>query len=454
MNTREAARHAGNARDVMVTGMGFCLPGIHEPVRTAAELWDIASRGATCLARDEVYFGSVNLTPAMFEERLPDIPEFFSRHYTAAHRFGLMAMAEACADGQLNYRAGDLEEAAILVGRGSVDTNIDSYLSVLGADPDAVGGLAAMDLFVSAEQAMTPSDVALVQSALARSTGPCFTVSCGCASSAVQIGNARRMIAHGEVDLAVVTGVDVFNLRLLQNIQRLLHDTQAAYDTVRADVARADAVPDAEGMPDLVPSFESLMRPYDRRASSINHGEGAATVILESREHAERRGAYTYGQVLATALTRDGLGNPLAADESGAELVTAVRRCLGDRWRIEQIPYIHGGSDGNVVVTAFEANAVRELYGDGVEPLMTSQEGCFGHNGAPSGCLGVALTTLMLERGEVCPTANCEQPVEGLPFDPVPGVHSRRLDFDYALNFNYQVGGAKHVVLLGRPDAV
>jgi 3-oxoacyl-[acyl-carrier-protein] synthase II len=420
--------------------MGFCLPGLREPVFTAEDLWGVASRGDSCLVHDEVYYGSVKLSEEMFAQRLPDIPPFFSRHYTTAHRYGLVSLAEACADAGLSTRAGDLGEAAVLVGRGGVDANIDSYLSVLRADPGRISGLEAMELFVAAEQAVTPSDVALVQAALTCSNGPCFTVSCGCASSAVQIGTALGLIASREVDIAVVTGVDVFNLNLIQNIQRLLQGSQMAYETVRSD-----------GMPDLLPSFTQPMRPYDERAECINHGEGSATVILESREHALRRGARVYARVLSQAMTRDGLANPLAADETGSELVAAVRKCIADHCRIDQVRYIHGGSDGNVTVTAFEANAVRTLYGEAAgELLMTSQEGCFGHNGAPAGALGVALTSLMLQRGAVCPTANCEIPDPMLPFNPVPGTRAVPLDFEYALSLNYQMGGVKSAILLRR----
>lgn len=443
MNRESAEREERRpGRDAVVTGIGFCLPGLQTPVLTAEDMWAVASNGQSCLKRDEVYYGSVELTQEMFDERLPDVSPFFSRHYTSAHRFGLVSMAEACTDAGLSFCGGELSEAAILVGRGGVDANIDSYLSVLRADPGKTPAPEAMELFVAAEQAVTPSDVALVQGALTQSNGPCYTVSCGCASSAVQIGNARRLIAQGEADIVVVTGVDVFNVDLIQNIQRLLSGAQQTYDALRTT-----------GMPELLPSFSALMRPYDRRADCINHGEGAATVIMESREHAARRGAHLYGQVLSTAMTRDGLANPLACDETGNELVTAVRRCLGDRWHLDDVPYVHGGSDGNVVVTAFEANAIKELYGPDGQILMTSQEGCFGHNGAPAGCLGVAMTLMMMERGQVCPTANCEQPADGLPFDPVPGTRPRLLDFDYALTFNYQVGGVKNAILLGSPEA-
>jgi 3-oxoacyl-[acyl-carrier-protein] synthase II len=434
---------SGRRNDAVVTGVGLCLPGLLQPVFTADDLWEVASNGSSCLVRDEVYYGSVNLSPDMFAERLPDVPPFFSRHYTDAHRYGLVSFAEACSDAGLDTRAGDLGEAAILVGRGGVDANVGSYLSVLGASPENTSALDAMELFVAAEQAVTPSDVALVQAALSRSNGPCYTVSCGCASSAVQIGAALRLIAAREVDVAVVTGVDVFNKKLIENIQRLLQGSQQAYEAVRSD-----------GMPDLLPSFSALMRPYDQRAECINHGEGSATVILESREHAVRRGARIYAQVLSQAMTRDGLANPLAADETGRELVAAARKSIAGHCRIDDVRYVHGGSDGNVVVTAFEANAVRELYGPAASRLlMTSQEGCFGHNGAPSGSLGVALTSLMLQRGEVCPTTNCEIPDVKLPFDPVPGTRTRPLDFEYALSFNYQVGGVKSAILLRREEA-
>ncbi|GAA2507753.1 KasA/KasB family beta-ketoacyl-ACP synthase [Actinocorallia cavernae] len=408
---------------------------------TADDLWQVASTGTSCLINNGVYYGGVNLPKQTFNEYIPDIPEFFSRHYTDAHRFGLMSLAQAGADAGLDVQR-DLQEAAVLVGRGGVDANIDSYLAVMRADPATYPVAEALELFVAAEQSVTPSDVALVQGGLTRSKGANFTVSCGCASSALQIGNAQRMIAQGEADIAVVTGVDVFSVTLIRNIQRLLTGAQQAYDAMRS-----------EDMPSLLPSFDALMRPYDRRADCINHGEGSATLVIESREHAFARGARLYGQVLSQTTTRDGLSNPLACEESGKALVSAVRRCLGDTWEISDVPYVHGGSDGNVVVTAFEANAIRELYGPAArELLMTSQEGCFGHNGAPAGCLGVALTLLMMNHGQVCPTANCEEPADGLTFDPVPGTTPRALDFDYALSFNYQVGGVKSAILLGSPD--
>ncbi|HKC27755.1 MAG TPA: hypothetical protein VKB75_07065, partial [Jatrophihabitans sp.] len=176
------------------------------------------------------------------------------------------------------------------------------------------------------------------------------------------------------------------------------------------------------------------------------------TLVLESREHAEQRGCRSYGQILSTAVTRSGLPHPLASDDTGGGLVSAVRTCLSDQWRVDEIPYVHGANDGGAATV--ESNAIRQLYGDAAgDLLMSSQEACFGHNGAPVGALGVALTLLMMERRQVCPTANCEQPEPGLPFDPVPGTTTRPLDFDYALTLSYQIGGVQSAILVGSPNA-
>jgi 3-oxoacyl-[acyl-carrier-protein] synthase II len=442
MDTRTTSRDQ-DGLETLVTGLGFCLPGgdttSSAPVFTAAELWDVVSNGRCCLTYDGIYHGAVNLTDAMFDERLPETPGLYTAQYSRTHRLGLISFAEACFDAKLDFRAGDLSGAAILTGRGGIDDNVDCYLDLRTAQPDHLSPAEAAALFIRAQIGGTGCDVGLLQSSLARSTGPCFAVSCGCSSSTIQLGNALKMISSGEIDVAVVTGVDTFSPAIMRKGQQLLLAANRGNETGReADLVRLDR----------------LMRPYDVRAGSVNFGEGSATVILESRRHAEQRGAQIYGRLIAQATTRDGLISPLSLEDSGASLVAGVRKCLGDRYTIDQIPYINGGSDGDPNVTVTESNAVRELYGaDAPAVLLSSQEACFGHSGAQSGVLGVAQTLLMMQRRMVCPTANCERPADELSFDPIPGTSPRPLEFDHALSFTYQIGGTKSVLLLGSADA-
>ncbi|WP_235826147.1 beta-ketoacyl synthase N-terminal-like domain-containing protein [Candidatus Frankia alpina] len=195
-------------RDVLLTGMGFCLPGLDRPCFTADDVWAVASKGASCLTRGDIYYGSVALTAEMFDERLPDIPGLYRRQLTRTHRLGLISFAEACADGGLDYRAGDLAEAAILTGRGSVDDNVRVYRDLIDARPDELGPDVAVGMYIQTQLGATPYDVALLQASVAGTREPSFSVTCGCSSSTIQLGNALRMIQAGEVEVAVVTGVD------------------------------------------------------------------------------------------------------------------------------------------------------------------------------------------------------------------------------------------------------
>ena len=102
---------APGARDVVVTGMGFCLPGIGQPVRTTDDLWSIASAGRTSLTADEIYHASVGITEEQFNAYVPGIPETFAKHFTKAHQFGLVSFVQAAADAGLDILAGDLTEA-------------------------------------------------------------------------------------------------------------------------------------------------------------------------------------------------------------------------------------------------------------------------------------------------------------------------------------------------------
>src|SRR5262245_19578372 len=202
--------------------MGFCLPGAGRPLCTTDEIWEVVSQGRTMLVRDQIYTGRVEVPEAMFGELSPALPELYARHFTSVHRMALVSMAEACADAKLDAKAGDLVDAAVISGRAGIDTNVPAHVACDAADPATLTIAGAMQLVVGARISGTPADVAMVQSALTRSTGPSFTIVCGCASAAVALGRARELIAAGEADLVLVSGTDAFNTDLLQRHESVL----------------------------------------------------------------------------------------------------------------------------------------------------------------------------------------------------------------------------------------
>ncbi|WP_405656421.1 beta-ketoacyl-[acyl-carrier-protein] synthase family protein [Streptomyces sp. RK9] len=423
-------------RDALVTGMGFCLPGRGAPTATPEQFWTAVAHGDSFLAQDDgTYFGSVPLDPESVAARLPEIPPRFLAKYSDIHLYGLLALLEACEDATLDWRTGALREAAVLAGRNATaDAIVDTYLPVLLADTRHISPSEARAVLFRNVLGAVMSDVETTQAGLVGATGPSYTLSCGCASSAVLIGNAARMIAAGETDVAVVTGADYWRESRLRQYAEL----------------EARSVMGTE--PQTATLIDEPMRPYDERAAGLNYGNGAATLILESREHARRRGARSYGRILGQTTTRNAQPN-LALDTDGAGAVRAARSCMAGLASPDEIDYVNGAATGDRAFNLMEGNIMPAIFGERTASLpVTVQEAVFGHSGAPLGVIGVAATLQMMGHGHIAPTANCEKPAEVCTFDPVSGTEGRTARVDLALSLNYTIGSVASAILVGGSD--
>nr|WP_277611452.1 beta-ketoacyl synthase N-terminal-like domain-containing protein [Streptomyces scabichelini] len=445
----------------MVTGMGFCLPGPNRTVcRTGDDLWRTVSGGEPHLDNDGLFYGRVHLGDEEFARAVPELDGRFRDYYSSVHRYGLVALAEACEDAGLDRHGTQLANAAVLTGRAGMDTALETYMEGVTGDPAGTSPAEARALLMRILLSVTATDVASVQAALLRSGGPTYSLSCGCASTNALLGVAARQIADGEVDLAVVTGVDAYSL------DRIAHFEELRIASERTGRTSSYAAPTTRLR------YDRPMRPYDERADGFNLGEGAATLILESREHAERRGHRAYGRILGQAIRRGATGSALTPDEDGEALVRAVHSALrakDSHGRIapSAVPVVNGGAEGDPLFHSMEFKALSSLYApgpgpeperepelaEGTGPLITNHEACFGHSGAPLGVIGAASTLLMMRHGQVCPTANCEKVAEEAPYTVVTGGVPQPLSFDLALSFNYQMGAAA-ALLLAAPEPI
>ena len=130
--------------------------------------------------------------------------------------------------------------------------------------------------------------------------GPNTTVTTACAASTQTLGEATRMIQRGDADVMLAGGAEA----------SLCEVGIAAFNAIRALSTRNDAP-------------ERASRPFDRDRDGFVPGEGAGTLILESREHAINRGARIYGEVLGYATTNDAY-HQVAPDETGEAPAKAV----------------------------------------------------------------------------------------------------------------------------------
>lgn len=428
--------HLDTDRDVLLTGMGFCLPGRSGMTATAEQFWEVISQGWTFDHTGEVRFGEVTAdVPEEVRRRFPSLSPGYLANYSRPQMFALVALAEATADAGLSIERGDLAAAGVLCARYSMDAPVTAQDDVIRTDPATLSHDEARALCARLAVSAQFNDATMAQISVLRCDGPSMTVTAGCAAGGVMVGLARHLIASGQVDLVVVTGAEFYDARRTAGLTRV------------AERAMEDL---PEGS--VVGLSPSPMRPYDVRANGLNTGHGAACLVLESRRHAEARGARPYARVLAQATRRSPISSTLAVDPEGRGLSLAMQQCL-DEAGLEpyDVGYVNGGAEGSPIFHDMESRAYRAVFGDRVESLPVSvQEACFGHSGSPLGCIGVAATALMLARQELCPTAGCEQPDPRCAFDPLPGGSTRPTSLEHAVSVNTGIGMISSAVLLGR----
>lgn len=380
------------------------------------------------------YFGSVTDSVGELRRQLPEVSDSYLGRYAAVHHYALVSMAQALAHADLDWRSGAAREAAVITGRSGVDTIVQAYRSILERDPTELLPDEAKNLFMGLALSGTVTDVANVQASFLRNSGPTYCVSCGCASSALALGEAARLIRSGESDIAVVTGVDAWDLTQARHLDRIR-------DVMKTTMRKVSFTE-----PKL--QMDRPMRPYDASSGGFNMGDGAATLVLESRRHAEARGATNQGELLGQ-VTRRSAGPSALATAGLDEALTRAGQDLIQSLPWARFDYINGGAQGDEQFNQIESAAVARLF-PRRKPLVSSQEACFGHVASALGIVGAAATVLMIGKRAVAPTAECRTPAPGLTFDPVVGDAPRRVPrLRQALSINYQVGGVASALALG-----
>jgi 3-oxoacyl-[acyl-carrier-protein] synthase II len=236
---------------------------------------------------------------------------------------------------------------------------------------------------------MAASHIAIAHDA----RGPNNSIVLGDVSSLLAIAEAASMIGRGWADVMLAGGTGC-----------RLHPT--------ALVARGDAL-----LSHRADDFEGACRPFDRDRDGLVNGEGAGAIMLEAREHAERRGATIRGELVAVAARcepgahRKGL--------TGQALRLAIRAaCQTAGLAPATVGHVNAHGVGTVPMDRAEAQAIAAELGD---VPVTAAKSSFGHLGAGGGTVELVASLLGLERGLVPATLNYRSPDPECPVNVVHG---------------------------------
>lgn len=369
-------------RRVVISGLGMVTPlGVGR-----SSVWDAVCRGRSAIGPARRFDASALRSQLAAEIAAFDLSTFVGpREARRLDRFSGFAVAAgllALDDAGLSRGDPSLGSAAVCVGSalGGIAFGEEQHTRFSSFGMRAVSPTLALAVFGGAGAANLAIAVG--------SRGPTSGNANSCASGAVAIGEAFRLIERGDVDLALAGGAEA----------PLSPLTFGAFSVIRVMSARND-------QPDLA------CRPFDAARDGFVMGEGATVLVLESLGRARARGRQAYAEIRGYGLTNDAW-HMAAPRPDGSEAARAMSLAMADAGASpEDVDYISAHAAGTVAGDVAEARAIRRALGDHWNRVAVSgTKPLHGHALGATGAMEVGITAMAMRRGWLPPTKNLTAP--------------------------------------------
>jgi len=408
-----------DGRRVVVTGMGTLNP----LGKTVEEYWDGLVEGRSGAAPIAGFDATRLTTKFACEVHGFDPTDYMDRKLAQrSARFTHLAIAscgQAIADAELDLAGEDRYRVGVEMGTG-----IGGFEVMTRDAATYLNGGRLQPLYAT----MVIPNIAAAQVAMTFGLrGPNSTTVTACAASTHAIGNAMRVIQRGDADVMLAAGTEA----------SMCEVGIASFNAIKALSTRND-------------SPESASRPFDRDRDGFVPGEGAGTLVLESLEHAQRRGARVHGEVIGFGITNDAF-HAVAPDESGAAPAQCIRNALADAGVApEEVDYINAHGTSTPLNDAAETRAMKMVLGDHAYKVpISSTKSMIGHLLGAAGAVEAIATLQSINRGVIHPTINYQNPDPACDLDYVPN-HARRADVRIAISNGFGFGGQNCTIVLKR----
>ncbi|WP_010302233.1 beta-ketoacyl-ACP synthase II [Candidatus Odyssella thessalonicensis] len=256
--------------------------------------------------------------------------------------------------------------------------------------------------------------------------GPNHAVVTACATGAHAIGDASRMIMFGDADVMVAGGSEGAVCRL----------AMAGFASARALSTRYNDTP------------EQASRPWDEGRDGFVMGEGAGVVILEEYEHAKKRGAKIYAEVIGYGMSGDAHHITAPAEDGNGAYRAMMAALHNAKINPEDVDYINAHGTSTPVGDAIEVKAVKRAFGDHAHKLsISSTKSAIGHLLGAAGSVEAIFCALALRDQVAPPTLNLDNPSEGCDLDFV-AKRAKQRPIKVAISNSFGFGGTNASLIL------
>ncbi|MCH8497480.1 MAG: beta-ketoacyl-ACP synthase II [Marinobacter sp.] len=409
-------------RRVVITGLGMLSPLGHN-LETS---WDGVKNGRSgigMIERFDTEGFNTRIGGAVPEINLDDwLSAKEARQMDAFLHYGLIAAEQAVNDSGLKaYEKLDSDRVGVAIGSGIgglefIEKSVDTLREK--------GPRRVSPFFVPASVInMVAGNVAIRHGF----RGPNIAIVTACTTGTHNIGYAARTIKYGDADVMLAGGSEMATTPV----------AVAAFGAARALSTRNDEP-------------QRASRPWDKDRDGFVLSDGAGVLVLEELEHAKRRGAKIYAEVVGFGMSDDAF-HITAPPESGDGAQRAMQNAIRDAGISPlDIDYVNAHGTSTQVGDVAEVAAIRAVFGDYADKLaVSSTKSMTGHLLGAAGAVEAIFSVMAIREGVLPPTINLDNPDEGCDLDFVPHK-ARQADVRVALSNSFGFGGTNGTLIFRR----
>jgi 3-oxoacyl-[acyl-carrier-protein] synthase II len=405
-----------------VTGLGCITPLGPDVPGTWAALAEGRSGVATITSFDASPFETRFAAEVRDFDADAHLGRRLARRMDRFTQFAAVATQQALTQSRLTIDETNRDRVGVIVGTGI------GGIATLLEDAERLRGAGARRVSPFMVPMMLPDGAAGQIAIVFGARGPNMAVVTACATGANAIGEAAEMIRRGAADVMIAGGAEAAILPL----------TVAGFNVMDA-ISRRNEDP------------AGASRPFDRDRDGFVMGEGAGIVVLESFEHARRRGAALIGEITGYASTNDAY-HLSAPAENGAGAAECMRLALANAGlQPDDIGYINAHGTSTRLNDASETAAIKTAFGDHARRVpISSTKSMTGHLLGAAGAVEAIVCLEAMRHALLPPTLNYTTPDPACDLDYVPNA-ARRAAVRHCLSNSFGFGGHNACLILSCP---